>query len=259
MTGANVSVSVGNELRLLHFESLDEARREAGLSRPCGARAILKALEPPSALQFRLRFFLEHQSTDSGLQGANDEVYLSAIGADSSAVTVGPDRQPAVDLIHAPPIGDVSADEVRDCWRNNPFIFIGFDLRRPGDWPRTYTVTLLIVEHDNGDLAHDFDQLLARVGGKIREAIVNAAAVASAALAGAAIGSAIPGIGTTVGAAVGALTSIAYDELIPAIQAGLADDIFKPIPITLTIAKPWLAARRGHRTTPESPGAWRRL
>jgi len=239
-----VSVSVGTALRSLHFESLNEARREVGLSRPCGARAILKALEPPSALQFRLRFFHENQSTDNALQGANDEVFLSAIGADSSSVTVGPGGQPVADLIHAPPIGDVSANEVRDRWRSNPFVFIQFDLRKPGDWPRTYTVTLLTVEHDNGDLARDFDKLLAEVGSKIREAIVSAASAASGALVGAAIGSVIPGIGTAVGAAIGGLAGTAFDELIPQIKAGLADDIFKPIPITLTIAKPWLAAQQ---------------
>ena len=47
-----------------------------------------------------------------------------------------------------------------------------------------------------------------------------------------------------MGAAIGALAGVAFDELIPEIQAGLADEIFTPIPITLTIAKPWRAVQQ---------------
>jgi hypothetical protein len=199
---------------------------------------------PPPALQFRLRNFLEHRSTDKAFQGANDEVFLSAIGADSSSVTVGPDREPLVDLIHAPRIGDVSADEVRGRWRNDPHVLVEFDLRKPVDWPRSYTITLLVVEHDNGNLTDDFDRLNSEIGGTVRDAVVRAASAAAGALTGAAVGSVIPGLGTAVGLAIGALAGAAFDEVVVEIRAGLADEIFTPIPITLRISKPWLAARQ---------------
>lgn len=62
----------------------------------------------PSRLQFRLRGFIEHEYTDDLLQGANGEVYMSAVGLDSSSVKKGADGKPTVGLIHAPQIGDVS-------------------------------------------------------------------------------------------------------------------------------------------------------
>ena len=198
-----------------------------------------------TTLQFRLRYFVEHESTDDFLQGASDEVYLGAIGADSASVRVGPDRKPEAELIHAPPIGDVSSDGVRNQWRINPHVLVSFDLRQPGDWPRTYTTTILIVEHDNGDLAEAFDKLNAAVGDKVRVAIVTATTTAAGAAVGAVIGSSVPGVGTLVGAAVGALAGAAFDAIMPGIKNGLADEIFAPIPITLTLENPRLARPAG--------------
>jgi hypothetical protein len=207
-------------------------------------RSILDNLKPPSRLQFRLRGFNEHASTDEGLQGTRDEVYLSAIGSDSSSVTLGPAGKPQIDLIHTPSIGRVSSDEVRGPWREKPFVLVDFDLKKAGDWPRSYTVTLLLVEHDNADVAEAFNKLHSEVGDTIKEVAVKAASTAAAALAGAAIGSVIPGIGTAVGAAVGALAGAAYDTAIAEIEKGLANEVFKPIPITLEIQKPWLSAMK---------------
>jgi len=235
-------INVRSEMAKMHYGSLDVARQALDRPRPCGAKSLVEALKPPSKLQFRLRYFLEHESTDKAAQGASDEVWLSAIGSDSSSVTLGPRGEPQVDLIHSASIGDVTDDETRDRFRKSPFVLLEFDLRKPSDWPRAFTATLLLIEHDNGDLAEGFKELHAEVGGTIQVAVVTAATTASAALAGAAIGSVIPGIGTAVGAAVGALAAVAYDEVIEKIKKGLADEVFKPIPITLTIPKPWLAA-----------------
>jgi len=192
----------------------------------------------PARLQFRLRYFVEEDSTDDFLQGANDEVYLAAIGIDSAAVTVGPDHRPAVDLMKTPQFGDVSADSIRNAWRVNPRVIMDFDLVRFGDWPRSYTTTLLIVEQDNDDLASAFRELDSRVGTKVRETVVTAAATAAGSLAGAAIGSVIPGIGTAVGAAVGALTAVAFNAIVDAIKNGLGNDVFTPVPLTVNIPNP---------------------
>ncbi|WRZ87939.1 hypothetical protein OHB54_01960 [Streptomyces sp. NBC_01007] len=189
----------------------------------------------PQRLQFRLRYFIERDSTDSGAQGASDEVFMSATGLDSSSVTIGPDRKPVVNLIHAPRIGDVSNNAIRGSWKNHPYVLIDFDLQQPGDFPRTYTVTLFFVEKDNGDLAEDFQKLEEQVGSQIEAAVETAVASAAAEAVGAAIGSAVPGVGTVVGLAVGALAEAAWDGLVDLIHEGLADDIFTPVPVILTV------------------------
>ena len=190
---------------------------------------------PPPRLQFRLRGFSEHDSTDRAAQGASDEVYISAIGTDSAAVHFGPDEKLAVDLIEAPMIGDVSRDDVRGPWGRNPHVLLEFDLNRTGFWPRTYVVTLLIVEHDNQDLADTFNEIKDKVGNEVRAAVI-----AAATSGGAAIGTAVlPGIGTAVGAAAGFLAGFAWDVVIPAIGEGLENEAFKPRVLTLMIPEPW--------------------
>ena len=228
-----MSTSVRQYLAASHVSTLEAARQASGLARPVGARTLFLEGRVPRALQFRLKYFLEHESTDGGLQGASDETFISAVGMDSAAVTVGPDHEPVAELTAGRAVG-APAMVVRDSWRDTPHVLVEFDLRRPGDWPRSYTTTLLLIEHDDGELADGFHRLESEVGEEIKVAAVAAASAAAGAAAGAAIGSVIPGIGTAVGAAVGALAGVAYDEIISAIDEGLSDDVFTPIPITLT-------------------------
>lgn len=125
------------------------------------------------SLQFRLRNFLEHDSIDVD----DDEVFLSAVGLDSTSVRVGPDKKPVADLIHAGQIGDVSEDSVRGSWRAQPHVLLEFNLLQGGnEWPRTYTVTLFIVEEDAQELAESFNELHSRVGNLIKTKVVAAAA-----------------------------------------------------------------------------------
>jgi hypothetical protein len=195
----------------------------------------LNAPASPSRLQFRLRYFIERDSNDRLAQGANDEVYLSALGTDSSAVVVGENGQPVAETIVAGAIGDVSADPIRNAWRTIPYVLMEFDLRRLSDWPRSFVVTLLLIEEDDGDLAEAVAKLEKEVGETIRKAAEAAATAAAGALVGAAVGSVIPGIGTAVGAAVGALSGAAYDLIIKEIKEGLANDAFTPRPIELVV------------------------
>jgi hypothetical protein len=185
-----------------------------------------------------LRNFLELESTDDTFQGANDEVYLSAVGTDSAAYVLDTDLKPRLDLIKTGVIGDVSADEVRDPWAKNPHVLVDFDLLRPGDWPRTYTCTLLIVEHDNEDVREGFEKFNEEIGGLIRTAVVTTVGVGAGAAAGAAAGSVIPGIGNAVGAAVGAIGSAVYDSVIKGIKEGFANEIFRPRSLTVTVDDP---------------------
>ncbi|WP_129842234.1 hypothetical protein [Streptomyces sp. RFCAC02] len=194
-----------------------------------------QAVTRAGIVQFRLKGFIENDSTDDFLQGANDEVFLSALTLDSSAVKAGADGKPVVDVGRTPTLGDISDNSVRGPWATNPHVLAEFDLRKPGDFPRTYTVTLLFVEHDNGNVAEAFRQLESQVGDKVKQQVIT---VASAAAAGAVAGAPIPGIGPVVGAAVGALVAVAFDGIVTAIDQGLSDDVFQPIPVTLTVPGP---------------------
>ncbi|GAB3002682.1 hypothetical protein LWP59_12625 [Amycolatopsis acidiphila] len=205
----------------------------------------------PARLQFRLLYFYEHESTDSGLQGASDEVWVSGTGMDSAAVTVGPDRRPVAETITSQIVGDVSDDRVRDGWRENPHVLLEFDLRRQSDWPRTFTTTLMLIEEDSGDVKESFDKLEAAVGKEVKLAAVTAAGVAGGALAGAALGSVVPGIGTAVGAAVGAIAVGVYDDVVKAIKEGLDNEAFTPVPLTLTVADPAAITRQPGIGTPQ--------
>ncbi|GIG21104.1 hypothetical protein Cch01nite_18280 [Cellulomonas chitinilytica] len=197
------------------------------------AKTLYKA---PKRLQFRLRHFLEHDSTDSGFQGGDDEVYMSALGFDSAVVVKGADGRPDVPMYIAPLIGDVTDNAVRGPWATNPFVLVDWDLHPPGGvtYPRTFTVVLLVVEQDNEGLADDFTHLIDKVGGKVREKVVEAATNAGDALATAVVGAAIPGIGPVVGAAVGGLAGDGYDALVAEIKAGLHNEVFTPVPITFS-------------------------
>ncbi len=215
----------------------------------------------PTQLQFRLRYFIEHDSTDDLLQGANDEVYMSAIGTDSAAVLIGADGKPLASTMTAASTGDVSADPVRDPWRRKPYVLMDFDLHRPSDWPRSFVVTLLIVELDNQDLAETLTKLEQDVGQTVKNAAEAAATAAAGALVGAAIGSVIPGAGTAVGAAVGALAGAAYDIIIKAIKDGLGNDVFTPVPVQLLVDDPNLIRQHpgiggSHTVDIHEMGAW---
>ncbi len=198
---------------------------------PISLNQLLASFNNLGRLQFRLLGFVEEDSTDSFLQGANDEVFMSALGTDSSAIHLDDDGRLVVDQIEAPIIGDVSDDSVRNPWNQNPFVLLEFDLNRKGYWPRTYIVTLLIVEHDNQDIADTFNDLKREVGDTVRDGII-----AAATTGGAAVGTAIlPGIGTAVGAAAGFLAGLAWNTVIPLIGEGLENETFSPRVLTVQL------------------------
>jgi hypothetical protein len=229
-------VALGNTLVVVTSDGNVYGGQVTGQS--LSSLAYFNPVPLPARLQFRLRYFIEHASNDDFLQGASDEVYLSAVGADSASVVLGENGEPVAETITTQTVGDVTEDSVRNPWRNNPHVLMEFDLQRPSDWPRSFVVNLLFVEHDDGDLEAAFEKLEREVGETVKKAAEAAATAAAGALAGAAIGSVIPGIGTAVGAAVGALAGAAYDALIPAIKEGLGDDAFTPRPVQLLVSDP---------------------
>ncbi|NEY34898.1 hypothetical protein GTU99_22320, partial [Streptomyces sp. PRKS01-65] len=192
---------------------------------------------PVKSLQFRLRNFHEHEGTDSGGQGAGDETWVSAIGLDSSSLALSSDGKAVLNQIASPRVGRMK--DQRAAWVANPFVLLEFDLRKPGDWPRTYTVILQLVEEDNQDLADSFNRIEAEVGTTARAAVVKAAqgagAVAGAALAG-------PVGAVALGFIAGEVAGPVYDAIVGEIKRGLGNEVFKPIPLSLTIKDPALAA-----------------
>lgn len=223
-----VKTIISQQTGLISIRALAAARN---ILPPISLNQLLASLSNLGKLQFRLLGFVEEDSTDSFLQGANDEVFMSALGTDSSAIHIDHDGKLVVDQTEALVIGDVSDDSVRNPWKQNPYVLLEFDLNHKGYWPRTYVVTLLIVEQDNQDVADTFNDLKRAVGDTVRAGIITAATTG-----GAAVGTAIlPGIGTAVGAAAGFLAGLAWDEVIPAIGEGLANEIFSPRVLTVQL------------------------
>ena len=97
-------------------------------------------------------------------------------------------------------------------------------------WPRTYTVTLLLSEIDNGGFPAFIQSIYEKVKGEATKAI----AAAVGALVGGAAGSVIPGIGNLAGAAVGAIVGWIIGELWEVIVQWWQDDVFIPITVATT-------------------------
>lgn len=236
--------------------SVREAIRVLGLDgvRPAGLREVLRtaglpsirdliaagrgALNLPESLEFRLRFFIEKQSTDNFIQGASDEVFIQGVGTDSGLITMGADGLPNTPrLIRTPFVGDASDNAVRNQWRVEPHVLLSFDLRPPASWPRTFTSTLLVVEEDNESLLESFSIFEEAIRETIDQEITTVA-VAAGVLAGAVVGSLIPGIGTVVASAVGSLGGAAVAEIIQQIKEGLGNEAFTPVSAILEVSDP---------------------
>ncbi|MGW8361703.1 LuxR C-terminal-related transcriptional regulator [Streptomyces wedmorensis] len=129
--------------------------------------------------------------------------------------------------------------EGRDPWREQPHVLMEFDAEGDGLWPRSYTATLLLVEHDNGDPREGFDGLYAAFGDRIRSAVVTAAQAAGTAVTG-----------PVVAAAIGALAGAVFDALNDTVRSGLAGESFTPIPLTLQVDDPGHFARHPSVNSP---------
>jgi hypothetical protein len=193
---------------------------------------------PRQRLQFRLRGFTQFRSTDDFLQGARDEVYISAISMDSSTMHFGSDGKLAFDQVESPMVGDVAKDSVRGPWAQNPHVLCEFDLNR-GTFPRHLVVTLLIVEEDNESLGDSFNELKGKVRDAITNAVKSATTDAIKDMAGKGVGAAVGGaVGGAFGFGAGFLAGLALDELLSAIGEGLANEVFSPRSRSVTILYP---------------------
>jgi hypothetical protein len=96
-------------------------------------------------------------------------------------------------------------------------------------WPRTYHVTFLMAEQDNGGFPEWAQTVYEKVKGEATKAV--------AAAIGGAIGSSVGPLGTVIGAAVGYVVGWVLDELFGLFKEWWEDDLFPPVTVGLTL--PW--------------------
>ncbi len=153
-------------------------------------------------------------------------------------------------------LGGTTVDESGDAEKVDPFLvrddfedgkeqtylppkqFTSFDLTEGTDFPKSYFVTLVLAEVDNGGLPEVLHNLLMWVKEKVTTAL-------TAAIVGGVIGASGGPVGAAIGAAVGAAVGL----IVEFIKDIWEDDAFKPA--TLRVDIPSLSA--GDMTdTPES-------
>jgi hypothetical protein len=240
---AEIGAQTGLGSRLQGLHNMDLVRLALGAD----PATMFQTLPPPllqlsrMRLQFRLRDFIVFRSGDDLFQGARDEVYISALAMDSSRTYIKADGTVMTDKIESHVIGDVAKDEVKGPWHEHPHVLVEFDLDHlgpvvefqfdPPDGPkvhRVFTVTLLVVEEDNADVAETFDAFKQGIQKKVDE-VVKAAASST-------IGSAVGGaLGAAAGAGVGAVAGLALAEIFSAISDGLDNEVFSPKTLKLVL------------------------
>lgn len=246
--------------RLQGLKNLDLVRLAFGVDPASMLRGLPPPLQPlPSRrVQFRLREFIQFRSTDDFLQGARDEVHISAIGLDSSKTYVGTTGVAMADQIESPVIENISDDAVRGPWRETPHVLLEFDLDHPGpvqELPngpgglmvhRVFNVILLLVESDSEDIGETFSKFKNDIRDKLDEvvksaaaSVVNSAGPSAGNVAAPVLGSAIGGaIGAIPGAVAGFVATLALEEIFSAISEGLSNEVYSPRNLRLVLVRP---------------------
>jgi hypothetical protein len=152
-----------------------------------------------------------------GTEAGDDEILLGGTTIDATGA-----------------VSKVSPFKVRDDFDDNevkiyspPKPFCSFDLTKGSDFPKSYFVTFLMGEEDNGGFPEFLSALLEALKGYVAKAI--GAAVAGA--GGAFVGSFAGPIGTAVGAIVGAVIGWVIDGL----RTIWEDDQFPPQTTSISI------------------------
>lgn len=204
---------------------------------------------PKYRLQFRLRGFNVFTSGDDTFQGARDEVYISALGMDSSTAHFASDGKLVVDQVESPVVGDVVDSRVTGPWAQNPCVMLEFDLNRDAQlpdfpqFPRSYVITVLVVEKDNESLADSFNELKDKVREAAQNAIRSAAAAAissaGSSVAAGGVGAALAGaLGAAGGGFAGFLVGLSLERIFTAIGEGLANEVYSPKTLNLWLPHP---------------------
>ncbi|WP_405269140.1 hypothetical protein [Cellulophaga sp. Ld12] len=109
-------------------------------------------------------------------------------------------------------------------WYNPHKQFHWFNMREGGNtWPKSYYLTFILAEKDNGGLSEFLQKLWDKIGKEVTAAIASAI--------GAAIGSTLGPLGTAIGAAIGYAVAKIVEWFIKLWK----DDIFPPKTISCTV------------------------
>ncbi|WP_027707031.1 hypothetical protein [Zooshikella ganghwensis] len=108
-------------------------------------------------------------------------------------------------------------------WYNPHWRFHWFSMREGDSWPKSYYITMILAEKDNGGLAAFLQKLWEKVESQVKDAV--------AAYVGGLIGSSFGPLGTLIGAAVGYAVAKIVDWFIDAWN----DDIFPPKTVSCTV------------------------
>jgi len=165
-----------------------------------------------------------HCDRVTGLLGwANDDIALGGVTID----TVG--NVQAIAPFDVGSFGDGDTQGIP----HNPFA--SFPIETQTNWPKAYSVTLVLAEKHAGGV-YDFVYQLAD---KARAYVVQALTTAVGGLIGGIVGSAFPIVGTIIGAVVGAVIGWVIGKVWGWLKNTLfGDDIFTPATMNLSIPSP---------------------
>lgn len=105
-----------------------------------------------------------------------------------------------------------------------------FSLREGNIWPKTYAVSLILAEKDNGGLSTALNAVWEKVGPYVKKKIADAVAAGVT-----------PELGPIIGKIIGEAVAWVVDKFVEWIIATLKDDIFPPF--TAKVATPSMSAR----------------
>ena len=160
-------------------------------------------------MEFYIDSFICADDTD---EAGQDEMTIGGIATRATGETF---RLPNIEL------GDFTSGEIKD-YRPARF-WAAFDVNEGTEFPKTYFVTSVLVENDNGG----FSEFMNDIYNKVKEYV-------SAELA-AAIGASIGATGTFVGALIGAAVGYAVGKAFAAIKSWWEDEIYTPTPYQITV------------------------
>lgn len=110
-----------------------------------------------------------------------------------------------------------------------------FNLLTPLGWPKSFVVSMLLVEIDHGGFNDDLKELLEKIQGLVKSELVKLGVTTVTALIGGAAGSIAGPAGTVIGAIIGALIGWLVDSFFGWLIGLFEDDAFLPISASLSL------------------------
>lgn len=200
-------------------------------------------IEKCQKLELVLHNVLELANSDSGLQGSNDEVFAwqgVAIRSDRLIQNESNQIVPLSENITVPAIENIDLTSPHDPSTPPPYpvLIHSFNLQDQLKGDTIFSVTLFVIEGDNGNLGDSLREYSALGIKAIKDKSAEIAGELIGDLGGV-IGGAVGGpIGAFIGKVViGKLIALGIDEVVDLIVSGLNDDKMKPFVFNALIDK----------------------